>query len=872
MKIPLYLKELNGIPRFQEPVRIGVPIPKALLFRIETLKLIDDQGKENDLQVKPLAKWSDGSIKWVLIDFYASLSANCETVLFLSLKNHHNEFKTKNKSFKRQGEFVTFSCEPFFFEIDYSNSCGLVKPIFKESKLLGEKGLTIQLRDRYDRACKSYVENFDIKEIGPIRSSYQYRGYFRDSNKKYLCNYRVLLTFFSKQPIVGLEILIHNPNRAEHPGGMWDLGDKGSIFFNDMSVVLDCEGACKHIEWQSELGKRIEQENVSKWLLYQDSSGGEYWNSPNHVDYKGNLLTNFSGYRIADSYESIDNPNAEGKRATPWVRRTTPDGSVGITSVNFWQNFPKALRVNDNRLELGLFPYETNSEFELQGGEQKRHNVFIHFNVKEDETVLAAVQHPLLVYFDPKWIAKSGTVQNFISLSLVEKKYKSKLTKNYYDYISGCIEGNYSLFKKRELIDEYGWRNFGDLYADHEAVNHKGEDHFISHYNNQFDFIFGAIFHFLGSGDHRWYELAVDAARHTIDIDIYRTYQDKPAYNYGLFWHTDHHCNAATASHRTYSKVNRISCKNGGGPSSEHNYSTGLLYYYYLTGDNDAKATVISLAEWVIAMDDGSKSLFALFDDGPTGLASQTVSSDYHKPGRGAGNSINNLLDAYQLSQNQKYMDKTEELIQRTIHPDDELNVLILDEPEYRWSYLIFLQALGKYLDVKCELNEKDFRYYYARESLLHYVSWMDKHEVPYKEILHKVELPTETWSAQDIRKSLIFYYASKYCPNELREAYRVKALYFWERCIDDLLSFSTSHYTRPQVIITVYAGMVASFYMDKTIQEPYNKVFYDFGKPNSFIPQRARFKSTAHKRLVATLASFKFFALEKFKTIKKDN
>ena len=79
----------------------------------------------------------------------------------------------------------------------------------------------------------------------------------------------------------------------------------------------------------------------------------------------------------------------------------------------------------------------------------------------------------------------------------------------------------------------------------------------------------------------------------------------------------------------------------GGGPSNEHNYTTGLLTYYFLTGDMSASEAVEGLADWVIHIDDGSKSKFRFFDRRPTGWASCTVSRNYHGPGRGAGNSIN---------------------------------------------------------------------------------------------------------------------------------------------------------------------------------------------------------------------------------------
>ncbi len=46
-------------------------------------------------------------------------------------------------------------------------------------------------------------------------------------------------------------------------------------------------------------------------------------------------------------------------------------------------------------------------------------------------------------------------------------------------------------------FDEYGWRHFGDLYADHEAVGHSGETPRVAHYNNPYDVIYGAIFQWL---------------------------------------------------------------------------------------------------------------------------------------------------------------------------------------------------------------------------------------------------------------------------------------------------------------------------------------------------------------------------------------
>ena len=140
---------------------------------------------------------------------------------------------------------------------------------------------------------------------------------------------------------------------------------------------------------------------------------------------------------------------------------------------------------------------------------------------------------------------------------------------------------------------------------------------------------------------------------------------DQAAYNGGLFWHTDHYRDAATSTHRCYSRANRGSAGRnyGGGPCNEHNYTTGLLHYYYLTGNPQARDTVLCLADWVIAMDDGRRTVLGLIDRGATGSASSTTEPDYHGPGRGCGNSVNALLDAWLLTCDRGYLDKAEQLI-----------------------------------------------------------------------------------------------------------------------------------------------------------------------------------------------------------------
>lgn len=124
----------------------------------------------------------------------------------------------------------------------------------------------------------------------------------------------------------------------------------------------------------------------------------------------------------------------------------------------------------------------------------------------------------------------------------------------------------------------------------------------------------------------------------------------------------------------------------------------------------------MELADWVISADDGSQSLFALIDSCPTGLSSQTADTAFHIPGRGSGNAINALMDAFRLTNSCHYMSHAQSLIQRVIHHNDDIGPLELDEPELRWSNLAFLQVLGKYLELNTERAEFGYSFYYVRD------------------------------------------------------------------------------------------------------------------------------------------------------------
>ncbi|MDB6092094.1 MAG: hypothetical protein JWN85_4878 [Gammaproteobacteria bacterium] len=843
IEIPIHLQERDRLHREAEPIRVGIPLPSGRVYELAELVVTNAAGVLIPHQFEALAFWADRSVKWLLVDALARASAQERTQLFVRARSDPRNCEPRSLpllQLVRNNDVIEIDTGACHFTIRSQHGGPICAARVGGLEALQGVGSLIRLITLPGAVHELEVERLAVEERGPFRGTILAEGGFRGASALPL-QFKMRTVFTAGTAIVRIDLQIRNTRASMHPGGLWDLGDPGSCLFKDLTLACYPRSLAPELSWHIESPADERSERIDCWAVYQDSSGGEQWQSPNHIDRHSQPTVRFCGYRVTGG--PGDALLAQGKRATPVITVAGQGTWVAAAVRGFWENFPKALRWENSSLEVGVFPREARGGFELQGGEQKAHTILLDFGTSASQPCLAQLQRPLELWIEPAWVEASGAITWFSARAPDDDPTQAR-------YVEQIVEGSRSFFARRELIDEYGWRNFGDLYADHEAVHHRGPQPFISHYNNQYDFVFGAFLNFMRTGDGRWRRLMEDAARHQIDIDTYHTQQDKAAFNGGLFWHTDHYKPAATSTHRTYSRSNARSRGYGGGPSNEHNYTSGLLHYYYLSGDREAAAGVRELADWVFGLDDGSRTVFGLIDANATGGASRTVESSYHHAGRGSGNSINALLDAYTVSRERRYLEKAQEILQRCIHPADEIGALRLDDPEHRWSYLVFLQVVGKFLEKKREIGEIDYAFHYARASLLHYAAWMAENEVPFKDVLHKVELPTETWPAHDVRKCHVLNVAAGYAIGAQRERLRQRAKFFFERCLVDLMSFPTADLTRPLVILSVYGSIQDYFRKHAKSLAEFSVHNHDFGAPKVFLPQRARLKSTLGSRV----------------------
>ncbi|MDP5132515.1 MAG: hypothetical protein NWQ54_16675, partial [Paraglaciecola sp.] len=516
----------------------------------------------------------------------------------------------------------------------------------------------------------------------------------------------------------------HNTARAQHPGGLWDLGDSGSFLFKALEFQL--KGAATDWQLQAEQNTERYCSQAAAIHLQQHSSGGENWQSPNHVTASGAIPFTQRGYTINNGEQHFS-----GLRAEP-VAAASNELQIQLAVPHFWQKFPQALALDADGIKLALFAQQASEPHELQGGEKSSRELWLQFTAPTAATEQASGQ-------SMRWVYQQATI-TLAADYYVKANSMPWLNLATDDPLASCILPPDNFFAKREVIDEYGWRNFGDIFADHETLYQAAnEAPYISHYNNQYDAIYGFCRQYLLSGDRKWFELMDDLAKHVTDIDIYDTDEDREEYNHGLFWHTDHYLPAETATHRTYSKLNTVNGRStaGGGPGPEHCYTTGLTYHYWLTGNEASKQAVLKLADWITTYHEGSNCFLSQLLAIKNTHLPRLIDLFKGKPvlphtyafTRGTGNYITALLDSYLLSQDRKYLNKVEQIIKNVIHPNDDINARDLLNVEVAWSYLICLTSIARYVDIKSTEQQFDYCYAYAKESFLHYARWIRDHE-----------------------------------------------------------------------------------------------------------------------------------------------
>jgi len=831
VKIPIVIRSAgpNPFARRDEPVTLGVPLPRGAATDTTAWTVRAEDGSPCAHQAEVLDRWSDGSIRWALLDFQASLPAGRQSATASLALDEPGVAAALTGLVAGEGAGSPRRVDTGALACTLSLEAPLVLAEVRRAGqlVLDQTGTGIDILAPGGERFAVRWRRLENELQGPLRAVVAVHGEATAGSGRLELVLR--WDFFAGRAFVRLRLTVRNPSRSEHPGGIWELGDKGSVLLQQCTVNFKLPAPGEAVRWSVEPGGTWR--NATRARIYQESSGGERWNSSNHRDRSGAVPMTFRGFRV-----EADGAVESGTRASPTVEVAGGGALMAAAVPSFWQNFPRAVAADTEGIALAFWPPEFPAPHELLGGEQKTHEAYLAFGGDDAPApALAWCHDPLICHLEPDAYAAAAAAPYLVPAGRDSNR-------SYQALVDAAIEGSDTFDHKRERLDEYGWRHFGDIYGDHEAVFSKSPEPLVSHYNNQYDPVGGFAYQFMRSVDPRWWRHCRELAAHVVDIDIYHTDEDKAAYNHGLFWHTYHYVDAALSGHRSYPRGT-----NGGGPASEQNYTTGLMLHYFMTGDRAARDVAIGLARFVVDRDDGRKTIFRWLDRGDTGHATSSGSTLYHGPGRGSGNSLNAVLDGYRLSGDRAFMEKAEQIIRRCVHPSEDIGTHNLLDVERKWFYTMFLQALGKYLDFKAERGELDEGYRYGQSTLLHYARWMAEHEYPYLEKPEILEYPTETWPAQDMRKSEVFDYASRHATGEEeRTRFVERARFFFDYATTTLTGMPTKTLARPVVLLLSFGFTRAYFGQHPEDRAPLAAPWAAPDDREPFVPQRVRAKKRA--------------------------
>jgi len=765
----------NGVPT---PFSVGLPLPKGTFWPEKKLQIVTESGSSVISSVSPTSLWGDKSIRWCQIEGY---SQQIEKQKYFVAESQATLFKKQDCAFEKEGAFILKSKD---LTLQVSNDCFLsLKQLTNTDILPLELSPIFALKDANTKfklinsTLRTKTSSCNQPLYATLKQQYKTQ---LDATKKHLF---VTVEYKLEYPTnqLKIDLSVHNPMPLIQQNGQWDLGNENSIELtkfglkialpkgnfsvantntdnstiasaNAISIVSANASAYANSNTNDD---NNEFKHFEEWSLRISNSGGENWSSKNHIDKNGVVPQKERGAVIVE----VDNQQTHTYRELrPSLAFIMSDATqrFAINIDNMWEKFPLEVSAHHDQMDIIFCETNTDSAIELQPGEIKFHS--LNITLLPTPSINNTNAQPPALTLNPDIFCNTNTIP-WLTTSISQTPLSS--------IVNLGLTGDTNFFAKREAVDEFGWRNFGDIYADHEAVGHKGDDVFVSHYNNQYDPLQGFLKQWLITGNPKWKELADDLFEHIVNIDIYHTELDKQEYNGGLFWHTDHYVEAETATHRTYSKRQQKGVyedhAGGGGPGSHHCYTSGLALYYQLTGKESAKSAVIKLGNWITYFFEGDGTLLgSLLQYRNRAIVRNPLTGRYPLD-RGAANYVNVLLDSYELTANRQYVARASSIITQTFHFTDIITERNFEDIENTWYYIVFMQSVAKYLWMCETVYGIDHDYATIKKSFLHYVEWIAIQEQPYLDNHAKLEYPNDTWTAQDLRKIMVLNIALNY-------------------------------------------------------------------------------------------------------------
>jgi len=616
--VAVTVTERAGVARDGEYVQFGLPLPRA--WDLTDLKSVTVRGAGKPLpaQLEPTCRWgaapddAKAPIKWLLVGCPVSVAPGGTATLTLTaggpparpvpapvrLQRQDGQllvdtgaarFALREKGFNLLHQ-VTIDGRDLLASLDGRQAIAY-QPV-------GERSVVPVTGDAGRPDFTPRPEKLVVERPGPLRAVVRATGSILDAAGRAVLDYTARLHFTAGSADVRLDFTVENnhpvlvnPDDGQ-PTNAHDQGAPNSVYVGSLALRLRLAG-------EGRAGARTERDVAAEALgaplrLHQDSSGLDTWNAyvgkVGWPDHAASAHPRLQSYCTQPGFTISGGPLAEpkaGRKGLGWMTVHRGAGPA-VTAVvrDFWQNFPKAIQAApDGTLAIDLFPNGKQFQHNLRVGEQKTHTVVLRFAAKappaeQAEAFAKAVQSPLRPAAPPAWYAASGALGPVPAADVkrwpLYERYVRVAFEPNPDFDPAKDDPNQGNRTLRQVIDHYnfyGWQDYGDVPLDYEAFG----PHQAGQMNLKYWYLYGLCLQFCRSGDVRFLDLALPAARHLADIDILHIPDE------GI----QHWSHGAYFGHSAHDEPGNLNPnRNHNSPSVDLFYGVpGLLLAYDLTGE-----------------------------------------------------------------------------------------------------------------------------------------------------------------------------------------------------------------------------------------------------------------------------------------------
>jgi hypothetical protein len=581
----LYKNDLKG-----ELCKVAIPFAKGSLPEgsLGALTLRDEAGNALPLQLLPTAKWTDGSIKYLLVRFAADIPGNSRKTLTLT-EGSGSASVSSPVTLEQAGDGYTAGNGILSLRVKTGTKGIFEEVLFGDQRYAGSRFegpvLTVNGTEYLPE-----VRSWSIAEEGPLLSILEAECIY-PLPKPTRCTVRLTIT--AGTPYVDVAVRLFNDSMGDLIPDSFVFGIRrredvpvSRVLSNSAAKKPDSTG-CGDADSTGEEGSLVHTTGTGELEAIESRFRTEY---PEGVrtatgisNYKTRFTVSGAGEPVsvsvcgADLVGEANEHMAEVFYGTFFADYNDENGGVCATVYQAQQNFPKAIAASEEGLAVHLIP-QSEEKVLFSSGMAREQRILLHFH--DADASLEALDDRSLIYqmpvgarIDPVVFAEAGVLPDVVT-----------------DPALARDDVEIALIAKADGHGRaYGMMNWGDFPDPNYTAQGRGGGKLVWT-NNEYDYPHSMFLMYARTGVRRFLDYATVAANHWMDVDVCH-YSEDPLRMGGQWEHTNGHTGSSSE---------------GTGPAGvmvcSHEWVEGLLDHWHFSGDRRALETAVGIGENVLRL------------------------------------------------------------------------------------------------------------------------------------------------------------------------------------------------------------------------------------------------------------------------------